>query len=40
MLGRPVAYAEEVASLAVYLASDQAGFITGQVYPVDGGSLL
>jgi NAD(P)-dependent dehydrogenase (short-subunit alcohol dehydrogenase family) len=40
VLGRPVAYAEEVASLAVYLASDQAGFITGQVYPVDGGSLL
>ena len=40
VLGRPVAFAEEVASLAVYLASDQAGFITGQVYPVDGGSLL
>lgn len=40
VLGRPVAFAEEVASLAIYLASDQAGFITGQVYPVDGGSLL
>lgn len=40
VLGRPVATPEEVASLAVYLASDLAGFITGQVYPVDGGSLL
>lgn len=40
VLGRPVATPEEVASLAVYLASGLAGFITGQVYPVDGGSLL
>ena len=40
VVGRPVATPEEVASLAVYLASDLAGFITGQVYPVDGGSLL
>jgi NAD(P)-dependent dehydrogenase (short-subunit alcohol dehydrogenase family) len=40
VLGRPVATPEEVASLVVYLASDLAGFITGQVYPVDGGSLL
>ncbi|MET0180060.1 MAG: SDR family oxidoreductase [Novosphingobium sp.] len=40
MVGRPVATPEEVASLAVYLASDLAGFITGQIYPVDGGSLL
>ncbi|MCJ8159799.1 SDR family NAD(P)-dependent oxidoreductase [Sphingomonas sp. LaA6.9] len=40
VLGRPVATPEEVASLAVYLASDKAGFITGQIYPVDGGSLL
>lgn len=40
VLGRPVASADEVASLVVYLASDKAGFITGQVYPVDGGSLL
>lgn len=39
-IGRPVATPEEVASLAVYLASNLAGFITGQVYPVDGGSLL
>ncbi|MCI4592353.1 SDR family oxidoreductase [Sphingobium sp. BYY-5] len=40
VLGRPVATAQEVASLALYLASDLAGFITGQVYAVDGGSLL
>ena len=40
VLGRPVATPEEIASLAVYLASPRAGFITGQVYPVDGGSLL
>jgi NAD(P)-dependent dehydrogenase (short-subunit alcohol dehydrogenase family) len=40
VVGRPVATPEEVASLAIYLASDKASFITGQVYPVDGGSLL
>lgn len=28
---------EEVAALAVWLCSDKAAFITGQVYPVDGG---
>ena len=34
-LGRP----EEVAKLACYLASDDAGFITGGVFPIDGGAL-
>ncbi len=30
---------EEVAHLALYLCSDEAAFITGQAYPIDGGVL-
>jgi NAD(P)-dependent dehydrogenase (short-subunit alcohol dehydrogenase family) len=30
---------EEVAHLALYLCSDEAGFVTGQAYPIDGGVL-
>jgi 2-keto-3-deoxy-L-fuconate dehydrogenase len=30
---------EEVANLALYLCSDEAAFITGQAYPIDGGVL-
>ena len=32
-MGRP----EEVAQLALYLCSDEASFVTGQAYPIDGG---
>jgi 2-keto-3-deoxy-L-fuconate dehydrogenase len=32
-LGRP----EEVANLAIYLASDESGFMNGAVLPIDGG---
>ncbi len=32
--------AEEIAALAVYLASDDAGFITGQAVVIDGGMTL
>jgi 2-keto-3-deoxy-L-fuconate dehydrogenase len=31
--------AEEVAQLALYLCSDEASFVTGQAYPIDGGVL-
>ena len=34
-MGKP----EEVGKLACYLASDAAGFITGAVFPIDGGAL-
>jgi NAD(P)-dependent dehydrogenase (short-subunit alcohol dehydrogenase family) len=28
---------DEVAQLALYLCSDEAGFVTGQAYAIDGG---
>jgi acetoacetyl-CoA reductase len=34
-LGEP----EEIARIVVFLASDEAGFITGAALPVDGGAL-
>jgi NAD(P)-dependent dehydrogenase (short-subunit alcohol dehydrogenase family) len=34
-MGQP----DEVASLALFLCSDEAAFITGTDYPVDGGFL-
>ena len=37
-IGR-MAKPEEVASLALYLCSDEAGFITGNDYPLDGGFI-
>jgi NAD(P)-dependent dehydrogenase (short-subunit alcohol dehydrogenase family) len=38
-LGR-MATPEEVAALALYLCSDEAAFVTGQAYPIDGGVLV
>lgn len=35
-LGKP----EEITGLTVFLASDEAGYITGQVYAVDGGYTM
>ena len=32
-MGKP----EEIAQLALYLCSDEASFVTGQAYPIDGG---
>ncbi|MBD1366749.1 SDR family oxidoreductase [Mucilaginibacter sp. ZT4R22] len=34
-MGKP----EEIASLALYLCSDESGFITGTDYPIDGGFI-
>jgi NAD(P)-dependent dehydrogenase (short-subunit alcohol dehydrogenase family) len=35
-MGKP----EEVAALALYLCSDEASFVTGAAYPLDGGVLV
>lgn len=34
-MGKP----QEIAALALYLCSDEAGFITGSFYPIDGGFI-
>ena len=38
-MGR-IAEPEDVANLVAFLASDEAGFITGQAYNVNGGLLF
>lgn len=39
-VGKPFASAQEMAAMVTFLASGRASFITGQIYPVDGGALL
>jgi 2-hydroxycyclohexanecarboxyl-CoA dehydrogenase len=40
LVGRPFAVPEEISSLVAWLVSTRAGFVTGQVWAVDGGALL
>jgi len=35
-MGKP----DEVAAMALYLCSDEAAFVTGQAFPIDGGVLM
>lgn len=39
-VGKPFADPKEMSGMVVFLASARASFITGQIYPVDGGALL
>lgn len=40
VLPRSIAQPEEIAGAVLYLASDSASFVTGQIIQVDGGTLL
>lgn len=39
-LEQPFGTPEDVSAAVLYLASDRAGFVTGQIFTVDGGTLL
>jgi 3-oxoacyl-[acyl-carrier protein] reductase len=39
-VGKPFATPEELSAVVALLASDRASFVTGQVWPIDGGSLM
>ncbi len=40
VLQRDLARPEDIAGAVLYLASDSAEFVTGQVWPIEGGTLL
>ncbi|MDG2003130.1 MAG: SDR family NAD(P)-dependent oxidoreductase [Novosphingobium sp.] len=39
-VGKPFATPEEMSGMVAFLVSDRASFITGEVYPISGGSLM
>lgn len=39
-VGRPFATPEELSAVVALLASERASFVTGQIWPIDGGALM